>query len=64
MVCVQAMTAAEDVQRLQAEASSLRRALQDAELEMQHMTVAHQSEMQQLLKVLLSSALILQAGSA
>jgi len=41
-----------DVQRLQAESVSLRRALQDAELEIQHMTDAHQKQMQEMSEVL------------
>ena len=40
-----------NVERLRAESASLRRALQDAELEIQHMTVAHQRQVQEMLKV-------------
>ncbi len=40
-----------DVVRLRAESASLRRALQDAELEIQHMTVAHDQQVQDMLKV-------------
>ena len=42
-----------DVQRLQAESVSLRRALQDAEMEIQHMTDAHQKQIQEMSEVLL-----------
>lgn len=45
------MPAQGEVDRLHAESASLRRALQDAELEIQHMTEAHQKQVQELLKV-------------
>lgn len=41
----------EDAQRLQGEAAGLRRALQDAELDMQRMSVSHKSEAEENLKV-------------
>lgn len=41
----------EDTQRLQAEAAGLRRALQDAELDMQRMSVSHKSEIAEKLEV-------------
>ena len=40
-----------DAQRLQAEAAGLRRALQDAELDMQRMSVLHKREAEENLKV-------------
>jgi hypothetical protein len=41
----------EDTQRLQAEAAGLRRALQDAELDMQRMSVSHKREVEEKLEV-------------
>ena len=41
----------EDAQRLQAEAAGLRRALQDAELDMQRMSVSHKREVAEKLEV-------------
>ena len=40
-----------DMERLRAEAASLRRALQDAELEIQHMGDTHQKQLRELLMV-------------
>lgn len=49
--CSQVLPAFGDVERLRAESASLRRALQDAELEIQHMSDAHQKQVQELLAV-------------
>ena len=51
MCRTQVVPAYGDVERLRAESASLRRALQDAELEIQHMTLAHQNQLQEMLKV-------------